>query len=247
MPDRGFQPDAAYFDTMARHARTHWWYQGRRALVKETLLRHGIPDGRALDVGCGTGDNMQMLADATGLAVLGTDLSVHALHHATRGRAVIALAEELPVPEETCGLVASMDVVEHLDDDVAGLREYHRVLMPRGVLLLTVPSYQWLWGEHDVRAAHRRRYRVGSLRAAVERAGFEVLHTSYYNSFLVPAAAMLRRTPLRRLVHETDEEVGNTSPLVSKIMTGLSRAERPLALRGRVPFGLSILLVGRRD
>jgi SAM-dependent methyltransferase len=247
MPDRDFQPDAAYFDTMARHARTHWWYEGRRELVRESLDRFPMPEGLVLDVGCGTGDNMPMLAEVTGRAVVGTDLSLDALHHATRGHTAIAFAEELPVPIGACGLVTSMDVVEHLDDDLAGLREYRRVLAPSGLLLLTVPAYQWLWGEHDVRAAHRRRYRVGGLRAVVETAGFEVLHTTYYNSFLVPPAAVLRRTPLRRLVKETDEEVGNTSPFVSKVMTRLSRTERRLARRRRVPFGLSILLIGRRD
>jgi SAM-dependent methyltransferase len=246
MPDRQFQPDAAYFDTMARHARTHWWYDGRRELVREVLRQFSIPQGVALDVGCGTGDNMQMLADVAGVPVIGTDLSVNALHHAPRGRTVISFAEALPVPDQVCGLLASMDVVEHLDDDIVGLREYHRVLVPRGMLLLTVPAYQWLWGDHDVRAAHRRRYRVGGLCTAVERAGFEVLRTTYYNSFLVPPAAALRRTPLKRIVRETDEEVGNTSPFVSKVMTRLSRGERRVAVRRRVPFGLSILLVGRR-
>jgi len=246
MPDLDYQPDAAYFATMARHARTHWWYVGRRALVQETLRRLDIPPGVALDVGCGTGDNMDAIALAAGRPVVGTDLSVHALQHATRGHTLIALAEGLPVASGRCGLVASMDVVEHLDDDLVGLREYRRVLVPRGVLLLTVPSYQWLWSEHDVRAAHRRRYRVRGLVSVVEQAGFEVLHTTYYNSFLVPPAAALRRTPLRRLVKATDEEVGNTSPLVSKVMTGLSTAERRVAVRRSVPFGLSILLVGRR-
>jgi SAM-dependent methyltransferase len=205
-----------------------------------------MAEGPVLDVGCGTGDNMDMLAGVSGAPVVGTDLSAYALRHAGRGRTEIALAEDLPVASGTCGLVTSMDVVEHLDDDLVGLREYRRVLAPRGLLLLTVPAYQWLWGEHDVRAAHRRRYRVGSLAAVVEAAGFEVLHTTYYNSFLVPPAALLRRTPLRRLVKETDEEVGNTSAFVSKVMRALSNAERRLALRGRVPFGLSILLVGRR-
>jgi ubiquinone/menaquinone biosynthesis C-methylase UbiE len=246
MPDLEYQPDADYFDTMARHARTHWWYEGRRELVRHTLRRFAMPDGRVLDVGCGTGDNMEMLEDVSGVAVVGTDLSAHALRHAARGRTEIALAEDLPVAAETCGLVTSMDVVEHLDDDLVGLREYRRVLTQQGLLLLTVPAYQWLWSEHDVRAAHRRRYRVGGLRSVVEAAGFEVLHTTYYNSFLVPPAALLRRTPFRRFVKQTDEEVGNTSPFVSKVMTALTKLERRLALRGSVPFGLSILLVGRR-
>lgn len=252
MPDLEHQPDAAYFDTMARHARTHWWYDGRRELVGRTLDRFDVPQGFVLDVGCGTGDNLEMLSDAARAPALGTDLSAYALRHAVRGsnggvRTVVALAEDLPVATGVCGLVASMDVVEHLDDDLVGLREYRRVLVPRGLLLLTVPAYQWLWGEHDERAAHRRRYRARGLIAVVEAGGFEVLHTTYYNSFLVPAAAALRRTPLRRVVKETDEEVGNTSAFVSRVMTGLSKAERRLALRGSVPFGLSILLVGRRS
>jgi SAM-dependent methyltransferase len=246
MPDLEYQPDAAYFDTMARHARTHWWYEGRRALVRATLRQFEIPDGLALDVGCGTGDNMDMLAEVAGLGVVGTDLSAHALRYATRGRTGIALAEHLPIGTGTCGLVSSMDVIEHLDDDLVGLREYRRVLVPGGVLLLTVPAYEWLWSEHDVWAAHRRRYRVGGLASVVEAAEFEVLYTSYYNSFLVPPAAVLRRTPLRRLLKQANEEVGNTSPFVSKVMTRLSSVDRRLALRGWVPFGLSILLVGRR-
>jgi SAM-dependent methyltransferase len=246
MPDLEYQPDAAYFDTMARHARTHWWYEARRSLVREALQRSDIPDGVVLDVGCGTGDNMDMLADVAGAAVVGTDLSAYALRHAARGRTEVALAESLPVPSEVCGLVSSMDVIEHLDDDLVGLREYRRVLSPGGLLLLTVPAYQWLWAEHDVTAAHRRRYRVRGLASVVEAAGFEVLETTYYNSFLVPPAIVLRRTPLRRLWNDTDEEVGNTSTFVSKVMTGLSRADRWFALRGWVPFGLSILLVGRR-
>ena len=246
MPDLDYQPDDAYFDTMARHARTHWWYEGRRELVRETLRTFSIPAGLALDVGCGTGDNIEMLADVAGTAVVGTDLSAYALRYAVHGRTAIAFAEDLPVRSGACGLLASMDVVEHLDDDRVGLLEYRRVLATGGLLLLTVPAYQWLWGAHDVRAAHRRRYRVGGLASVVESAGFEVLRTTYYNSFLVPPAAALRRTPLRRLVAESDEEVGNTSPFVSKVMTRLSNAERRLALGRGVPFGLSILLVGRR-
>jgi hypothetical protein len=83
--------------------------------------------------------------------------------------------------------------------------------------------------------------------AVVESAGFEVLRTTYYNSVLVPAAAVLRRTPMRRFVKQTDEEVGDTRPFVSNVMTRVSSAERRVALRRSVPFGLSILLVGRRS
>jgi SAM-dependent methyltransferase len=139
-----------------------------------------------------------------------------------------------------------MDVVEHLDDDVVALREYFRVLSPGGALLLTVPAYMSMWSEHDEWAAHRRRYRGEQLTAAVEAAGFEVERWTYYNSFLVPPAWLLRRTPLRRLVKGSNDEVGASSALVDRIFTGLSAVERRWARRRRVPFGLSILLVAQK-
>ena len=112
MPDLEYQPDDAYFDTMARHARTHWWYVARRSLVEQALMQYEVPPGVVLDVGCGTGDNMDMLSRATGAPTLGTDLSRYALRHAVRGegggmRTVVALAEHLPVASGVCALVAS--------------------------------------------------------------------------------------------------------------------------------------------
>ena len=162
-----------------------------------------------------------------------------------RGVAV-ALAERLPFADASAAALTSMDVIEHLDDDIAGLVEYRRVLRPGGTLLLTVPAYQSLWSEHDVRAAHRRRYTRPSLVAAARRAGFVVERTSYYNAFLLPPAALLRRTPLRRLVRAADEEVGASSPFVSRAMAGLTRLERAWLTQRSLPFGLSIVLVGHR-
>jgi SAM-dependent methyltransferase len=244
------QPELAYFDVMAAHARTHWWYEGRRRLVSTVLARAGDADGRGdrgtlLDVGCGTGDNIPMLQAAWSGVVVATDLSEYALRHARAGVAV-ARAEQLPFPDEAVGALTSMDVVEHLDDDLAGLAEYHRVLGPGGLLLLTVPAYQWLWSAHDDRAAHRRRYTRGRLARVVDRAGFDVSRSTYFNSFLVPPAVLLRRTPLRRFGAETDEEVGASSSVVTSVMTMLGAAERRWTRRRKVPFGLSILLLARR-
>lgn len=242
------QPDEAYFDVMAEHARTHWWYEGRRRLVRSVLGAHRRPgdEGPLLDVGCGTGDNVGALAAAWGGPVVGTDLSLYAMRAGGVKGVAVAYAEHLPFHSGAVGAVTSMDVVEHLDDDIVGLREYNRVLRPGGLVLLTVPAYQSLWSEHDVRAAHRRRYRTRGLIASVEAAGFVVDRTTHFNSFLVPPAVLLRRTPLRRLVKETDEEIGESSRFVTKVMDGLSRAEIRWTRRHRLPFGLSILLVARK-
>ncbi|MGE3619509.1 MAG: class I SAM-dependent methyltransferase [Acidimicrobiia bacterium] len=246
----GHQPDEAYFDRMAAHARTHWWYEGRRRLVAGLLGGRLVPGARVLDVGCGTGDNLAMLAEVAGGPVVGVELSAHAVARAPLGptgtRVAVARAEELPLAPASVDLACAMDVVEHLDDDVAALEEVRRVLRPAGLLLVTVPAYQWLWSAHDDRAAHRRRYVRPEVEAVVRRAGFDVERSSYFNSFLVPPAVLLRRTPLRRLAGEHDEEVGESSAAVGRVMGGLSSAERWRLARGRLPFGLSIFVLARR-
>ncbi|MFN0090687.1 MAG: class I SAM-dependent methyltransferase [Acidimicrobiales bacterium] len=247
----GGQPDHAYFDTMAAVAQRHWWYQGRRALVADALAGRIRPGGCAFDVGCGTAETLEVLRRLGAEPAVGSDLSRYALEHARRGAAdpppvLVSLAERLPVADGRLAVLTSMDVIEHLDDDLAALREYRRALEPGGVLLVTVPAYQWLWGEHDERAGHRRRYTPRRLRAVVEAAGFAIERVTPFNSFLTPAAALMRRTPLRRLVRGAEDELSMASPLVNRIMSGLGTAERALVRRGvRPPVGLSILLVGR--
>jgi SAM-dependent methyltransferase len=242
--------DERYFDVMADQARDHWWYRARRALMADLLAGELAPGATVVDVGCGTGDNLGALDGVAGRTVAGVELSEYAVRHAPRsaggrGRAGVARAEHLPFPTACADLVTSMDVIEHLDDDAA-LAEYRRVVRSGGLVLLTVPAYQWLWSDHDTWAAHRRRYSRRTLVAAVERAGLRTRRVTYFNSFLVPPAAVLRRTPVRRLVKGEQDEVGASSPAVDRVMTGLAGLERRWARRRAVPFGLSIVCLAGR-
>src|SRR5229473_4926482 len=111
----------------------HWWFAGRRRIiegfVEEVCRDIGKPRPRILDVGCGTGANLQMLAEF-GVAE-GVDVSVEALDFCrARGLGTVrqGAAESLPYEDAQFDLINGLDVVEHLDDDVAGLREMFRVL-----------------------------------------------------------------------------------------------------------------------
>lgn len=243
------QPDDDYFDLMARIAEDHWWYRGRRAWLRQELGPRLTRGGLALDIGTGTAESLTELeALGAGVAV-GTDLSEHVLRYVVGRphppRVLRSLAEQLPFATDSAACLISMDVVEHLDDDVAALAEYRRVLHPGGLAYVTTNSYQWLWSEHDVRAAHRRRYTVPQLEAVVRSAGFEVEHSTYYYSFLVPPAFLLRRTPLRRLVTATDDEVSTMHPAIDAVFGLLARLERALGRRVRIPFGLSMVVIAR--
>jgi glycosyltransferase involved in cell wall biosynthesis len=250
--DRGTEAgamDEGKFDLMARLEREHWWFRAKRRLVEDRLSDHAADrSGTVIDVGCGTGALVAELE--RGFArVVGTDLSEHAARLARReagARPLLARAEALPFPDETATVLTSLDVVEHLDDDVVGLEELRRVIRPRGLLLLTVPAYDWAWSDHDVALGHRRRYTAARLRAATERAGFDVIEVSYFHAWLVPLAFVMRKTPLRRFAGDDQEEASFASPTVNRLLAAVTRLERALARHVRLPFGLSILLVARR-
>src|SRR2546427_8825761 len=154
----------------------HWWFVGRRKIIAgfvENICRDiGKWRSRILDVGCGTGANLQMLANF-GVSE-GVDVSGEALEFCrARGLAKVkqGAAESLPYEDASFDLVTGLDVVEHLDDDVAGLKEMRRVLGPRGRVLLFVPAFMFLWGVQDDVSHHRRRYTLAELKEKLEAAG----------------------------------------------------------------------------
>ncbi len=237
------------FDLMSRLEREHWWFRAKRELVREQVVRHGGGTGTAVDVGCGTGAVVRMLHEDCGFStVVGSDLSEYALSLAAPvlgagGHGVAARAEELPFASGSIDCLSSLDVVEHLDDDVRALREYARVLRPDGLLCVAVPAYRWAWSDHDVVLGHRRRYSRARLLRAAQEAGLEIRRCTYFHSWLVPIALLLRRTPLRRLMKKEAEEASYGSPVVNRILLGVGRLERALLRRLDLPFGLSILLI----
>ncbi|MCC5950772.1 MAG: methyltransferase domain-containing protein [Acidimicrobiia bacterium] len=241
------QPDDAYFDLMAEVSQTHWWYRARRRWMAQELGPHLAVGARAYDIGCGTADAMATLRELGATPVVGTDLSAHVLGRVASRPEVpavmVARAERLPFADRTASTLISMDVIEHLDDDVAALGEFRRVLRPGGAVFLTVPAYAWLWSEHDERAAHRRRYSRTTLVRVVEEAGFAVDRATYLFSFLVPLAAVVRRTPMRRFFAATDEETSTVHPAIEAVFARMAALEQRAGRRFDIPFGLSILVV----
>ena len=125
---------------------------------------------RILDVGCGTGANLEMLSEFG--EAEGVDVSAEALDFCrARGLENVKQgeAEHLPYEDESFDLVTGLDVVEHLDDDLAGLKEMRRVLRPDGRALLFVPAFMFLWGVQDDISNHRRRYTIAELKACGAR------------------------------------------------------------------------------
>lgn len=246
--------DATLYDAFAAMDRTHWWFQGRRAIVTTVLedrLASAPSSPSILDVGCGTGEMLEMLA-AFG-PVKGIDMSPVAVEHC-RSRFGAGIEVSVGrIPEDVTGpvdLVTAFDVIEHLDDDVDALVRIRHALMPGGVFVCTVPAYPLLWSRHDELNHHRRRYTRRSLTRALEAGGFRVERMSYFNSVLFPAVAALRLATrplewagLRRGDDRACTGVAIPRPSANRLLYGLFAAERFLLRRVSLPFGLSLLAV----
>ena len=200
---------------------------------------------RILDVGCGTGANLEMLSrfgDAEGV-----DVSDEAIEYCRiKGLKVRkGIAEELPFEDSAFDLVTALDVVEHLDDDISGLKELHRVTRSGGHALVFVPAFMWLWGVQDDISHHRIRYTRKQITERLEKAGFTVERATYANlTFFLPILAgrvFMRMTGIKP---ESENNV-NVSAL-NGLFGKLFGAERHFLKFANLPIGVSIVIVARK-
>jgi SAM-dependent methyltransferase len=228
---------------------THWWYLGRRRIiasfVRDICARITDHRARILDVGCGTGANLKMLSEFGDAE--GVDVSPDAIDFChERGLTGVKLgaAEELPYDSGAFDLVTALDVVEHLDDDVGGLREMRRVLRTGGHALIFVPTFMWLWGVQDVVSNHRRRYRLPELRGAMEAAGFEVERATYANITFLPPVFLIRML-MRVTGMKTDTEARINIPVFNPLFARILGSEARFLRFMNFPLGVSGLCVAR--
>jgi SAM-dependent methyltransferase len=243
--------DERLMKTMLDVDEHHWWYRGRRRIIRAELERLPLPSGaRVLDAGCGSGRTLEELREYG--AVYGIELSPDAAEVA-RGRGDfdvrIGRLEDLPWEAATFDLITCLDVIEHTPDDGVTLTELRRVSKPGGWLLVTVPAYQALWSAHDEANHHYRRYSRGTLRSAAVQAGWQVQRMTSFNSLLLAPAAAVRLAQRRRMrqphaTYTPDLQLGPTW-LNGALERPLRLEARWLAHGGTLPAGLSLLTVLR--
>ena len=225
----------------------HWWYRGRRTVLEGVIADLSLPKhARILDAGCGSGRNMVELGrhgTVTGVELSQASVDIARDRHA--GEVIAGSVLEMPFADDSFDLAVSLDVIEHLDDDLGALRELRRVIAPGGALLLTVPAYQWLWSGHDEINHHHRRYTRRSLTRVAEQAGWQQSRTTYFNSLLLPIAILLR--VLERFNTKTTESSLDLwvppAPLNWLLERPLALEAAMIAHSGRIPAGLSLLTV----
>jgi SAM-dependent methyltransferase len=156
----------------------------------------------------------------------------------------------VPLPDAALEYVTALDVLEHVPDDAAVVRGFHRLLKPHGLAVVTVPASMTLWSDWDVALHHFRRYSRPQLRALFPEDAWDVIHVNYTNVLVYPAVWGVRKW--RGWRGGSRSSATNAARSEDRIpaptLNALLRAQFTTLAHWRVPFpfGVSLLLVARR-
>ena len=235
--------DRIVYDRMAAHDSTHWWYRARRDILADYLTRYAaLPDNaRILEIGCGTGHNLPMLSGFGTVEAIEIDPAARAIASQRLGRPVgDAPLPALPgIERQAYDLIAVLDVVEHIEDDVGALAAMRDCLKPGGKILIAVPAHRWMWSAHDTVNHHHRRYSKRTLKAAIAAAGLHPRKFTYFNSLLFPLAAAARVAG--RLTGRDDSDDSPPAKPLNAVFETIFRLERHAIGRVPMPPGVSIV------
>ena len=230
------------YESMAGIEGEHWWFVGRRAILKSLIERKVKlpPAPSILEAGCGSGGNLELLKSFGELDAFEFDKTARQIASDRSGLEVTygRLPDGIDHLKNEYDLIALFDVLEHLDDDLSSMKALSARLGENGSLVVTVPAIPALWSSHDEVHHHKRRYSRKSLLEVLENAGLSVDYITHFNSLLLPAAVVQRL--LSRLSDGQTELDGMPLASVNSVLKSIFSFERHLLLASTLPLGLSL-------
>jgi SAM-dependent methyltransferase len=245
--------NAAEYANIASLEQEHWYYSGKRQLVREWICRYGQPrvNDVLLDCGAGTGLFAKEMERFCQVMVLDDhEEALRLLRTRFRAEQILSLAgDRVPLPDSSLNYITALDVLEHVPDDTAVVRGFHRLLKTGGLAIVTVPASMALWSDWDVALHHFRRYNRSQLRVLFPEESWETLHVNYTNVLAYPAVWAVRKWRAWRQGEKPSANIQRSEDRMPvRWVNSLLRAQfaRLAQWKTPFPFGVSLILVARK-
>jgi SAM-dependent methyltransferase len=221
----------------------HWWWRARSEFIVETLRRLQPRRGwnSILDVGCGDGLFFPRLSEFGDVEGVEPSSALIRPDNPDRQRIHICPLDDNFRPGKRYSLILMLDVLEHLADPAAALRDMLRLLEPSGTFVATVPAFMSLWTNHDVTNHHYTRYTKRSFAEVARHAGLRIREERYLYHWTCPLKLAQRAS--ERLLRQAPALPTIPPRWLNEMFFRLSRLEQKTVSRLLVPFGSSLLIV----
>ena len=234
--------------------RDHWFYKGKRKLVRWWIDRAVSlsANDRIVDAGAGTGELVRELNGAfehKNVQVVGIEFAEEARRLARERKGTELLSGsilELPLPDAASKVTIALDVLEHVEDDARAFSELCRVTQSGGIIIINVPAFMSLWSDWDVSLGHYRRYSKQMLKNVIQvhHSEIEILYFEYTNAFaFLPIFIYRKVAKLLKLQSRAEDKIPSQGMNDLLLRLFIEPAKWPWF---HPPFGVSLFCVLRK-
>ena len=237
-----------------QYEKTHFWFKARRRYIVDYLKAKltDKKDAMILDIGCSSGILLCELAgcgfDINNL--YGVDISSKAIENCKENgirNAFVMDAQQIDL-KQAFDVIISSDCLEHLENDEIALKNWHKLLKDDGTLLVFVPAFMFLWSSHDIVNMHFRRYNRKELKAKMEKNGYEIKKSSYWNFFgFFPHSLLLLLSRLFQKKKSQGQNNLQKMSIFNKVLFLLLNFENKLLSYINFPVGISVFCIVKKN
>lgn len=236
------------YQNIFKNEENHFFYTIIHKLVLIFISKYSIKSRslKILDAGCGTGllaKKMEIYGN-----VYAVDLNQEALIFSKKRNLKYlkkASISRLPFIDNFFDVITCIDVLYHKNvDDQKALQEFKRVLKPQGILIIKVPAFDWLRGNHDIIVETKKRYKKQEIEILLRDANFNIIRISYFFAIIFPF--IFTKRLMDKFNKNITSEVGSLPFLLNKLFFFLTNFELAILSKYNLPFGVSVISVAKK-